>query len=71
MDLLHKNSTWDLVPLPSGKKALPCKWVYKMKITPKDGKPEYKAWMVAKGFKQKQGVDFDEIFSPVVKMNTL
>ena len=43
MDLLHKNSTWDLVPLPSGKKALPCKWVYKMKITPNDGKPKYKA----------------------------
>ena len=71
MDSLHKNNTWDLVPLPSGKKVLPCKWVYKMKITPNDGKPKYKAQLVAKGFKQQQGVDFDEIFSPIVKMTTL
>ena len=54
MDALDANETWDLVPLP-------CKWVYKMKITPNDGKPKYKARLVAKEFKQQQGVDFDEI----------
>ena len=42
-----------------------------MKITPNDDKPKYKARLVAKGFKQQQGVDFDEIFSPFVKMATL
>ena len=71
MDLLHKNATWDLVPLPKGKHALPCKWVYKLKVTPTDARPKYKARLVAKGFKQEKGVDFDEIFSPVVKMTTL
>ena len=71
MDLLHKNQTWKLVQLHKGKKALPCKWVYKLKITPSDNKPKYKARLVAKGFKQQQGIDFDEIFSPVVKMTTL
>ena len=71
MQALHKNQTWDLVKLPQGKHALPCKWVYKNKITPHDGQPKYKARLVAKGFKQEQGIDFDEVFSPVVKMTTL
>ena len=52
MTALHKNQTWDLVQLPDGKKALPCKWVYRYKITPQDGQPKYKARLVAKGFKQ-------------------
>ena len=57
--------------MPQGKHALPCKWVYKNKITPHDVQPKYKARLVAKGFKQEQGIDFDEVFSPVVKMTTL
>ena len=42
-----------------------------MKVIANDGKPKYKARLVAKGFRQQQGVDFEEIFSPVVKMTTL
>ena len=57
--------------LPAGQKVLPCKWVYRLKITPGDAKPKYKAILVANEFKQEKGVDFDEIFSPVVKMTTL
>ena len=57
--------------MPQGKQALPCKWVYKRKYIAKDPKPKYKARLVAKGFKQKQGMNFDEIFSPMVKMTTL
>ncbi|MCO5556475.1 hypothetical protein L7F22_010024 [Adiantum nelumboides] len=71
MDSLHKNGTWDLVPLPKGKKALPCKWVYKIKVVPRDDKPKYKARLLAKGFKQELGIDFNEIFLLVVKMTTL
>ena len=71
MHMFHKSQTWDLVKLPNGKKALPCKWVYRYKLTPHDGNPKYKARLVAKGFKQEQGIDFDEVFSPVVKMTTL
>ncbi|MCO5589020.1 hypothetical protein L7F22_042984 [Adiantum nelumboides] len=65
-DSLQKNQTWKLVKLPQGKKALPCKWVYRYKITAHDFQPKYKARLVAKGFKQEKGIDFDEIFSPVV-----
>ena len=58
--------------MPHVKNALPsCKWVYRYKITPHDGQPEYKAQLGAKGFKQEQGIDFDEVFSLVIKMTTL
>ena len=71
-DSILANKTWDLVELPEGKKALPsCKWVYKKKFTSDDPTPKYKACLVAKGFKQQQGIDFEEVFSPVVKMTTL
>ncbi|MCO5577570.1 hypothetical protein L7F22_031401 [Adiantum nelumboides] len=66
---IAKNKTWELLPLPEGRKPLPCKWVNKKKIT--SNIESYKARLVAKGFKQEYGVNFQELFSPVVKMTTL
>ena len=70
-DSIIANKTWDLVSLPNGKKALPCKWVYKLKVISGDEQPKYKGRLVAKGFAQEKGIDFDEIFLPVVKMTAL
>ena len=70
MDSLTTNQTWDLVELPKGKKTLHNKWVYRLKEE-HDGSKRYKARLVAKGFQQKAGVDFTEIFSPVVKLSTI
>ena len=50
---------------------MPCKWIYRYKLTPHDGQPKYKARLLAKGFKQEQGIDFDKVFLPVVNMTTL
>ena len=65
---LVKNATWDLVELPKDRKTVGCKWVYKLKRGVDDTEDRYKARLVAKGFSQKAGIDFHEIFSPVVKI---
>ena len=70
MDSLHSNGTWQLSQLPAGKQALHNKWVFRLKQE-SDGKKRYKARLVVKGFQQKEGIDFGEIFSPVVKHSTI
>jgi len=60
IDALSKNKTWELVDLPSGRKAVKSKWVFKLKA---DG--HHCAHLMAKGFMQIPGVDYDETFSPV------
>ncbi|KAG8489067.1 hypothetical protein CXB51_017037 [Gossypium anomalum] len=72
MESLHKNRTWDLVKLPKGKKVVRCKWVFKKKEgTPGVEEPRYKARLVAKGYSQIPGVDFTDVFSPVVKHSSI
>ncbi|KAH9781363.1 Integrase catalytic domain-containing protein [Citrus sinensis] len=69
---LKKNRTWILVKKPQNKRLVGCKWIYKIKEGTVDGEPpRYKARLVAKGFTQKHGVDFNEVFSPVVKYSSI
>ena len=72
MESLEKNGTWDLVKLPREKKPIRCKWVFKRKegISPND-EARYKARLVAKGYSQIPGIDFNEVFSPVVKHSAI
>ena len=71
MKSLQDNHTYDLVKLPKGKRALKNKWVYRLKTEEHCSQPRYKARLVVKGFNQKKGIDFEEIFSPVVKMSSI
>nr|GEU40920.1 retrotransposon protein, putative, Ty1-copia subclass [Tanacetum cinerariifolium] len=69
---LEKNKTWDHVTLSNGVKPVGCKWV----LNRKEGIPgvepaRFKVRLVAKGFSQKEGIDYHEVFSPVVKHKTI
>jgi len=72
MQSLEKNCTWELVNFPKEKKNIRCKWIFKRKegISPTE-KARYKARLVAKGYSQIPGIDFDDVFSPVVKHSSI
>ncbi|KAK8948501.1 hypothetical protein KSP39_PZI005632 [Platanthera zijinensis] len=65
MKSMHDNDVWDLVELPEGKKPIGCKWIFKTKRNSKGNVERYKSRLVAKGFTQREGIDYKETFSPV------
>ena len=67
---LRANHTWDLVELPRDGKTVGSKWIYKVKIKADGSIERYKARLVAQGYTQKFGVDYDETFCPVVRMES-
>lgn len=68
---IEKNDTWELTNLPVGKKPIGVKWVYKTKYRPTGEVERYKARLVVKGYKQKPGIDYFEVFAPVSRMDTV
>ncbi|GJR81314.1 ribonuclease H-like domain-containing protein [Tanacetum coccineum] len=69
MDALLRNDTWDIVDLPKDRKAIGSKWIFKIKYKSSGEIDRYKARLVAQGFVQNEGIDYEETFSPVVKMS--
>ena len=68
---LQQNNTWTMVPLPAGHKPIGCKWVYKIKYNSDGTIERYKACLVAKGYTQIEGIDYQETVSPSAKLTTL
>ena len=66
---LEMNHTWDVTSLPPGKSPIGCKWVYKVKLNPDGSVERFKVRLVAKGYTQREGLDFLETFSPIAKTN--
>ncbi|CAI7742215.1 unnamed protein product [Closterium sp. NIES-54] len=67
---IEENGTWELVELPEGRKAITSKWLLKIKSDVDDKIEHYKSRLVAKGYQQKEKVDYKELFAPVVKPTT-
>jgi histone deacetylase 1/2 len=65
------NKTWHFVPRPPNNNVIDCKWVYKIKRKSNGTIDRYKSRLVAKGFKQRYGIDYDDTFSLVVKHATI
>jgi hypothetical protein len=65
MRSMSSNDVWDLEEIPKGAKIVGCKWVYKTKYDSNGNIEKYKARVVAKGFTQREGVNYNETFSPV------
>ncbi|KAG7585301.1 Reverse transcriptase RNA-dependent DNA polymerase [Arabidopsis thaliana x Arabidopsis arenosa] len=68
---MESTDTWEITTLPPGKKAVGCKWIFTLKFYADGTLERYKARIVAKGFTQKEGLDYTETFSPVAKMVTV
>ncbi|CAN6713480.1 unnamed protein product [Malus baccata var. baccata] len=71
LQALHENKTWSVIKLPTGKKAVGSRWVYKTKFNSDGTIERHKARLVARGFTQTYGLDYKETFAPVAKMNNV
>ena len=70
MEAQEKNTTWELVTLPDGKSTVGCRWVFIVKHKAGGSVERYKTRLVTKGYTQSFGVDYQETFKLVAKLNT-
>ena len=68
---MYENKVWTLVDLPDDRQAIGNKWIFKKKTDTDGNVIVYKARLGAKGFRQVQGVDYDETFSPVAMLKSV
>jgi hypothetical protein len=68
MASITENNTWEMFSLPRGHKAIRLKWVFNVKQDAAGELVKYKARLITKGYAQRQGVDFEEVFAPVARM---
>jgi hypothetical protein len=64
MDAVEKNRTWELADLPRGHSAITLKWVFKLKRDEAGAIVKHKARLVARGFVQREGINFDDTLTP-------
>ena len=67
----QRNDVWTLVPRPKGEQSISTKWKFQNKTDEKDNVIRNKAWLVAQGYSQMEGVDYDEIFAPIARMESI
>jgi hypothetical protein len=68
---IEENRTWTLTELPQGRRAIGLKWVFKVKRDEHGAVVRHKARLIVKGYAQRHGIDYDEVFAPMVRMEAV
>jgi hypothetical protein len=71
MDSIEENGTWSLVDLPPGRKPIGVKWVFKVKRDKHEAVSKHKACLVVKGYVQRHVIDYDEVFTPMARLDSV
>jgi hypothetical protein len=71
MDSISSNDTWVLVDLPSGSNTIGCKWVFRRKYRTDGTIQTFKTSLVAKGFRQREGIDYFDTYAPVARITSI
>ena len=71
IEFMKLNNIWTLVDPPEGIKSIGCMWIFKKKKDTYRKVETYKAYLVVKGYHQRYGIDYDEIFSPMVMLKSI
>ena len=71
IESILSNHTWELTDLPPGNKPLGSKWIFKRKMKPDGTIDKYKARLVVKGYRQKEGLDYFDTYSPVTRITSI
>jgi hypothetical protein len=71
IDSVKRNQTWELADLPHDHRAITLKWVYKLKRNEAVEVVKHKARLVARGFVQQEGIDFEEVFAPLARVESV
>jgi hypothetical protein len=66
-----KNDVWEVVPRSKSKNVVSSKWIFKIKHAADGSIEKYKARFVARGFSQKEGINYEETFSPVARYTSI
>ena len=66
-----KNDVWKIVPRPKGKSVVSSKWIFKIKHVVNGGIEKYKARFIVSGFSRKEGIDYEETFTPVARYTSV
>ena len=71
IESMNDTQVWDLVDLPPGRRSIGNKWILKIKRKVDGSIERYKAWLVAKGYTQEEGIDYEDMFSPIVRITSV
>jgi len=71
LNSIIRNNTWELTKLPANKKTIDVKWIFKLKLNLNDEVVKHKARLVARGFMQKFGLNYFEMYAHVARLETV